>query len=339
MCLDQVLVLAEGRQLYQGPVEEAMPYFASHGYEFSERANPADTLLDIAARRTGSNSSYIGITETSNQRLAHMWSQHTSLSTHTLKQNIQAGLTTTTTSTTSTSTSASTSTVSVSQPAESEIQARGASRARQTYLCFQRAMKQQLRQPTSLLLEISVGGIAGLLIGLGIYPYQGHHFQGVYHAPFAMLSSAVDYTTVPKAGQMIAMAIAVAAAAPGVNTFGEESELFNIPLVPFHVMLYTDSYTIRNAILARIQRRPFTLRILPRKSPLHASENVAIRYTFHILLRSSRYADNVVLDSLWAELAVLSLCVYNIPHIPLHLPLFCFYGKCAVLCCGIYKSI
>jgi ABC-type sulfate/molybdate transport systems ATPase subunit len=207
--LDHVMLLAEGMQLYQGPPQEAVNYFSSHGYKMAQDSNPADFLLDIAAAKERSTHPHIGNGNTV-QRLAQMWEQQ-----HCIQQE----------ATQHSKTSKGDTPACLSDLSELKRAAalRGASWLRQVQHCYVRAMKQQLRQPSSLLLEIAVGGVAGLLIGLGLYPNKGIHFQGVYLAPFEMLSSAVDYTTVPKIGEMIALAIALAAAAPGVSTFGDES--------------------------------------------------------------------------------------------------------------------
>ncbi|KAJ4354242.1 uncharacterized protein N0V89_005976 [Didymosphaeria variabile] len=227
--LDHVMLMAEGMQLYAGSPGEAAEYFYSHGFVIPKDANPADCLLDIAASKARSASSHIGTVDTV-QQLARVWEQQHRVQreatqhTRVKLENIEA---------------------SPDAVADLEYAAalRGASWLRQVQYCYVRAMKQQLRQPISLLLETAVGGVAGLLIGLGLYSNKGMHFQGVYLTPFEMLSSAVDYTTVPKIGNMITLAIgrspdietcfvisltivrhiALAASAPGVSTFGDES--------------------------------------------------------------------------------------------------------------------
>ncbi|KAF2470518.1 uncharacterized protein BDR25DRAFT_262454 [Lindgomyces ingoldianus] len=207
--LDQVLLLAQGRQLYQGPVSDASNYFCGHGFRIPARSNPADVLLDIAAGRMKIKTSFIASQDLP-KILAETWEQRRD---ELARASVMAR---------EIPTSECLKPIELARIAS----VRGALWHRQTYLCFVRAMKQQFRQPSGLLLEIGVGGIAGLLIGLGLYPYKGMHFQGTYLAPFELLSSAVDYSTVPKIGQMIALAIALAAAAPGVSTFGEEKSLY-----------------------------------------------------------------------------------------------------------------
>ncbi|KAL5451596.1 hypothetical protein PMIN07_005463 [Paraphaeosphaeria minitans] len=212
VALDHVMLMAEGMQLYEGSPGEAASYFSSHGFEISKDANPADCLLDIAASKARSASPHIGTVNMA-QQLARMWEQQQCIQNEAIQH---------------TEDEIETSELAPDAVVDLERTAalRGASWLRQVQYCHLRAMKQQLRQPFSLLLEIAVGGVAGLLIGLGLYSNKGMHFEGVYLTPFEMLSSAVDYSTVPKIGNMITLAIALAASAPGVSTFGDEKPLY-----------------------------------------------------------------------------------------------------------------
>jgi ABC-type sugar transport system ATPase subunit len=191
--LDHVMLMAEGVQLYEGSPEEAAGYFRSHGFELAKDANSADRLLDIAASKANSASPHIG-TVNMVQQLARIWEQQQCIqheAIHHTKDNTERNELS----------------PDIVEDLERTAALRGASWLRQVQYCHVRAMKQQLRQPVSLLLEIAIGGVAGLLIGLGLYSNNGMHFQGVYLTPFEMLSSAVDYSTVPKIGNMITLAI------------------------------------------------------------------------------------------------------------------------------------
>lgn len=191
--LDHVMLMTEGMQIYEGQPGDAAGYFRSHGYEIPKDANPADCLLDIAASKARSASPHIGTANVA-QQLARLWEQQQCIQ-HEAMQHTKDQV----------------ESIEASPDAVVDLEhaaaLRGASWLRQVQYCHVRAMKQQLRQPFSLLLEIAVGGVAGLLIGLGLYSNKGMHFQGVYLTPFEMLSSAVDYTTVPKIGNMITLAI------------------------------------------------------------------------------------------------------------------------------------
>jgi hypothetical protein len=46
------MLLAEGRVMYAGPPEGAVPYFASLGHACSPNHNPADFMLDLASGHT-----------------------------------------------------------------------------------------------------------------------------------------------------------------------------------------------------------------------------------------------------------------------------------------------
>ncbi|KAL5385608.1 hypothetical protein DPSP01_004721 [Paraphaeosphaeria sporulosa] len=210
--LDHVMLMADGMQLYEGSPGEAAGYFCSQGFDIPKDANPADCLLDIAASKARSASPHIGTVNMA-QQLARMWEQQQCIQHEAIQH-------------TKDKTESNDLSRDIVVDLEHTAALRGASWLRQVQYSHVRAMKQQLRQPISLLLEIAVGGVAGLLIGLGLYSNKGMHFQGVYLTPFEMLSSAVDYSTVPKIGNMITLAIALAASAPGVSTFGDEKSLY-----------------------------------------------------------------------------------------------------------------
>ena len=199
---DQLLLLASGRSVYSGATEGVHGYFESMGFAFPQRANPADTLMDII---TGDGAQYAtgGVKRDSGvQFLIDEW-KRTGQYTHpkhlsTLSLGSQ--------NTSNTHSSRRISTRSLSSTAEQEnelhrtMKARGASWLAQVYYCWKRAMTQQVRNSTSFFFEIGVGGLAGLIIGLSAFASKGHLFQGLYHAPFTLLSSAVDYQGTPQLG-------------------------------------------------------------------------------------------------------------------------------------------
>jgi len=83
-------------------------------------------------------------------------------------------------------------------------------------------MLQQARNRATSLFEVIVGSIAGAAIGLSAFAAEGQHFRGVYHPPFDVLSSAVDYKNAPQIGLLGAMAIGLSTGAAGVKVFGDE---------------------------------------------------------------------------------------------------------------------
>lgn len=222
---DQLLLLAEGRAVYSGPTEGVQTYFEGLGFAFPQKANPADALIDII---TGDGGEYcttrIGSTETEVSSLIEAWKSRSKYSVIPGKHlSVDEK---------SDRDSRRISNQSLNSTAEQEellrrtMKTRGASWIAQVYYCWKRAMTQQFRNKTSFFFEISVGGLAGIIIGLSAFASKGHLFQGIYHQPFAILSSAVDYSSTPQIGLLGAMAIGLAASAPGFWVFGEEKLMY-----------------------------------------------------------------------------------------------------------------
>lgn len=197
---DQLLLLASGRSVYSGATEGVHSYFESMGFAFPQRANPADTLMDII---TGDGAQYAMGSEKRDsgiQFLIDEWKRNGQYMVH------SKHLSTLSLGSQNTRSSRRISTQSLNSTAEQEnelhrtMKARGASWPAQVYYCWKRAMTQQVRNSTSFFFEIGVGGLAGLIIGLSAFAAKGHLFQGLYHPPFTMLSSAVDYQGTPQLG-------------------------------------------------------------------------------------------------------------------------------------------
>jgi ABC-type multidrug transport system ATPase subunit len=222
---DQLLLLAQGHAVYSGPTQDCQAYFEELGFSFPERGNPADVLIDIA---TGDGSQYAACGKrdlTTVPALIEHWKSHG-----------QSAIVDTHISLDGTSTPikrsrrASAQSVASSEEQEESLRltmgARGATWPVQVYHCLNRALTQQVRNSTSFFYEIGVGALAGGIIGLSAYASGGHLFQGIYHPPFTILSSAVDYQSTPQLGLLGAMAIGLAASAPGFWVFGEEKMMF-----------------------------------------------------------------------------------------------------------------
>lgn len=220
---DRLMLLAQGRSVYSGPTNNVQNYFENLGFVFPQRGNPADIIIDIA---TGDGAQYT-LSHTHRdvdvRNLIDHWDKRGQYCICT--QHL-------TTASPATRRFRRTSNQSISSTAEQEeslrqtMQARGATRLAQIYYCTKRALTQQIRQAGSFFFEIAVGALAGGIIGLSAFGSQGHLFQGLYHAPFTLLSSAVDYQSVPQIGLLGAMAIGLAASAPGVKVFGEEKLVY-----------------------------------------------------------------------------------------------------------------
>nr|OQO28977.1 hypothetical protein B0A51_03786 [Rachicladosporium sp. CCFEE 5018] len=224
---DQLLLLSQGRSVYSGATEDVQSYFEGLGYSFPQRANPADTLIDIA---TGDGTQYaigrkrrdLGV-----QYLIDEWKQRGQYGVFT--KHLSVGYDGTPQSrghSRRVSMQSINSTVEQENELYRTMQARGATWFAQVYYCWKRAMTQQVRNSSSFFFEIGVGGLAGSIIGLSAFAASGHLFQGLYHPPFTILSSAVDYQSTPQIGLLGGMAIGLAASAPGFWVFGEEKMIY-----------------------------------------------------------------------------------------------------------------
>ncbi|KAH6658467.1 hypothetical protein BKA67DRAFT_558140 [Truncatella angustata] len=205
--IDGITLLGNGHQIYHDQMSGLADYFRTLGFDISSRTNIADAALDIIS---GGSAMYhkSGQSFTA-ESLANVWESYPARSPQSLSSYGQD--------------------ISSREQLESmnrSIYGRGLPRHRQVYLCFLRSLKQQLVRWNSFGLEVVVGAVAGLLIGLSLYQLRGQHFQGAYYSPFQILSSALNYTTVPEIGLLCNTAIGLASAAPGVKIFGEEKQVY-----------------------------------------------------------------------------------------------------------------
>lgn len=227
--LDGLTLLHRGHQIYHGDVAGLTSHFFNMGFELPEKSNVADAVLDIISGHGSTTAQGArGTTPTIDNLLNHWRPQALKLTANLNHEKQQHNPT------------PSNSNNNDLETLAASASSRGASRLCQGYLCFTRSVKQQWIRKTSFLIEISVGAVAGLLIGLSLYQLQGMHFQGAYHAPLTILSSALNYTLVPQIGLLCSLAIGLAAAAPGVKTFGEESAFFSVCFVvnlPFYFLV------------------------------------------------------------------------------------------------------
>lgn len=189
-CLDQLLLLADGREVYFGKAGDAAEYFKTAGFDVPVASNPADVIMDIICGRGQKYATHREDFIDGSSRLVSHWAinehKHKAAATEggvTEEKRKQLSL------------------------LLKSISARGASWHRQVGFCFVRSVRQQSRQLKSFFLEIFVGAVAGLLIGLSVYRLNGLLFQGVFVAPFELLSSAVNYTLVPQLGLLCSLAI------------------------------------------------------------------------------------------------------------------------------------
>ncbi len=186
-CLDYVLLLAEGQQVYQGKASEAPSYFTKLGFTFRSDFNPADIIMDVINgqgqkhRRSPPSGRDVSLIEEwiSYQKNNEPLFQHQNLA---IRDGQEEFL-------------------------QKSITLRGASWQKQVFFCFSRSMIQQVREAIDFLLEVAVGGATGVLIGLSVFRLRGLLFVGVFNHPYQILSSAVNYSLVPQLGLLCALAI------------------------------------------------------------------------------------------------------------------------------------
>jgi ABC-type multidrug transport system ATPase subunit len=222
---DQLLLLASGRSVYSGATEGVHSYFENMGFVFPQKTNPADVLIDIV---TGDGGQYTMGGEKHDwgvQYLVDEWKRTGQYMTHTRHLSVY-GSESQARHNRRISNQSLNSTIEQEHELHLTMKARGASWSAQVYYCWKRAMTQQVRNSTSFFFEIGVGGLAGLIIGLSAFSAKGHLFQGLYHPPFTILSSAVDYQGTPQLGLLGGMAIGLASSAPGFWVFGEEKLIY-----------------------------------------------------------------------------------------------------------------
>lgn len=186
--LDGMYLLNEGYQIYRGQVNGMKGYFESLGFDISCRSNAADAVLDIIS---GHSDTY---NTTKNKITAKQ-----------LANSSASGVSKVLESANGRPSPYSSMQETPSLTYSASI--RGAPWFKQVNLCLVRSLRQQWRCKSSLVLDISVGAICGLLIGLSLYQLRGRHFQGIYLPPSEILSSAVNYTLSPQIGLLCSMAI------------------------------------------------------------------------------------------------------------------------------------
>ena len=201
--LDFIHLMGAGTVIYSGRQDEVQPYFEQCGFAFPKVANPADTIMDIIA---GQGHIYKKAGDTSVSKLIEYWKhrRHVHSRTDSLipPPSVEAAA------------------------LEKTVKMRGAPWYCQTYFCFCRALLQQYRRKSSFYYEIGVAAIAGLLIGLAFVSENGMNFQGTFNSPYELLSSAVDFSSVPEMSLLVGLAIGLTASSPGVKIFGEEKLIY-----------------------------------------------------------------------------------------------------------------
>jgi len=102
--------------------------------------------------------------------------------------------------------------------AQVEKDERGAPFWKQCVMAHNRALKQQLNKPISLILELGTVSFAGCLMGFA----AKNPYTGILVSPYTLISPANQVTLVPMSAMFVGMAVGLSAAPTGVATFGSE---------------------------------------------------------------------------------------------------------------------
>ncbi|KAJ5630271.1 ABC transporter [Penicillium longicatenatum] len=187
--LDYLMLLGRQNPVYMGRAAEVKMYFEGLGYQIPEHSNPADAILDILSAGFD----------------------------HPFREDYRQDMSEAECSPTG---------CRDLETLSEMVKSRKAPWHRQCFIHFMRGMRQQARQTTVALTEILVGAISGLVMGLAVYNFDGNLFHGIFREPFEPLSSAVNYNLVPQLALLSTLAISLAAAPAGVETFGAEKDNF-----------------------------------------------------------------------------------------------------------------
>ncbi|KAI0839966.1 hypothetical protein F5Y06DRAFT_19342 [Hypoxylon sp. FL0890] len=207
--LDDLILLANGQIIYEGPEAEVQDFFESVGFHFPKHSNYGDVVTDII---TGNGRAYKRSGDISKDALIANWAQ--SRQQASIKEKHA-------------SIRYSRSSIAENNHKHRELlRKRGAPRWKQLWLCLARAMLQQWRTRTAFCFEMALASIAGLLLGLAENSKKGVLFTGTYNTPYEVISLATDYKSVPELALLTAIAIGLVSAAPGVKVFSEEMLLY-----------------------------------------------------------------------------------------------------------------
>jgi ABC-type multidrug transport system ATPase subunit len=202
---DDVLMIAPGgRTAYLGPTDGARAYFEKLGFIFPDGSNEADVLMDVL--------SGAGTNHTRNytvEELINEWNKHAA----SLDRSVEEGEDTTEIDN------------SFHSLADTLVKERGAGFFTQMYHVHNLSLLQQYRTWTGLVLEVFVGGAAGVLMGVAVSAVD-EVFAGVYVAPYQMLSSAPIHWLVVQFIMLVGIAVSLAAAPAGVKVFAEDLQVY-----------------------------------------------------------------------------------------------------------------
>ncbi|KAJ4138292.1 hypothetical protein NW768_002113 [Fusarium equiseti] len=203
---DNLILLGNGQTIYEGPQSESQTYFESMGFQFPEHSNHGDVITDIV---TGNGREYNSMGDVSKEALIAHWAK--------MRQNKQEE---------AYERRSIRSTMLGDTGMRQALKKRGAPYYKQAWLCLCRAMLQQYRARAAFFAEMGLAVLAGALLGLANNPKNGIMFTGLFHEPYDVLSTSIDFISAPNFALLIAIAIGLVAGAPGVKLFSEETLLY-----------------------------------------------------------------------------------------------------------------
>ncbi|KAI5866109.1 hypothetical protein GGS23DRAFT_369953 [Durotheca rogersii] len=207
--LDDLVLLANGEIIYEGPADNVQQFFENIGFSFPQHSNFGDVVTDII---TGNGRAYKRLGDISKEALIANWAQ--SRQNATIREKYASML------------SSRTSIAENNSMHRELLRIRGAPHWKQFWLCLKRAMLQQWRAKSAFCFEMGLASLAGTLLGLAEHSKKGVLFTGIYNEPYDVLSLATDFKSVPELSLLMAIAIGLVSAAPGVRVFSEELLLY-----------------------------------------------------------------------------------------------------------------
>ncbi|ORY18078.1 hypothetical protein BCR33DRAFT_777678 [Rhizoclosmatium globosum] len=224
---DILMLVPGGKTAYIGPTAFVVAYFKELGYFFDALANPADILMDILSGK-GINQKGDEITP---DGLVDRWE---SFGQAWVDEKVEAD-------TENQNARSAEECAASTKDLELIVKNRGAPIWTQIGLCHNRYIVQQYRQAGSLVIEIGVASLAGLLMGIAIMGQKGQIFKGVYVDPYSGLTPSTVLWLIPQLGNfkegdvintntlkglLVGMACGLAGAPAGVKVFAEEQSVY-----------------------------------------------------------------------------------------------------------------
>jgi ABC-type multidrug transport system ATPase subunit len=202
---DDVLMIAPGgRTAYMGPTAGARPYFENLGFIFDAGSNEADVLMDILSGAGVNHTKRYTVDE-----LVEQWNKYAAA----MDPAVEEGEDTKDIDD------------SFHSLADTLVKERGAGFFTQMFHVHNLSLLQQYRTWPGLVLEVFVGAIAGVLMGVAVSAVD-EIFAGVFVEPYALLSSAPIHWLVVQFIMLVGIAVALAAGPAGVKVFSEELHIY-----------------------------------------------------------------------------------------------------------------